>query len=330
MFKRVTFLTAAVSLTLLLAGCGGTLGPAPEQTQIRFEAGSMLLLDDEPATKSEAYPAGAFGVFAYKGNMNGSNNNLAPGFMYNVEVTYDGVTYSYLPVRFWPDVTEKLTFWAYSPYAASPVLYKAETKTPFSSTTKGIPDIQYTADGQTDFLVSDVVKNQTKNSNSGIVVIPFNHALSKVDITVNKDDPTSKYTVKLKAVRFDGIYSTGILRKAGWNDLSDNGDFTVFSGNQTLSTTPSFALDEVMLIPQSFTSDDAKLHVAFSIAPAGGGTERTSACEVPLSEVFEDASSRWDKNTQYTLTLTVVPDDPIAFSVEWSDWGSVYNWHITS
>ena len=54
MSRRVTFLTAAVSLILLLAGCGGTLGPAPEQAQIRFEAGSLLLLDDaQEQTKTD-------------------------------------------------------------------------------------------------------------------------------------------------------------------------------------------------------------------------------------------------------------------------------------
>lgn len=327
MLNRIIRMAAFACTLSFLAGCTARLDPAESNSNpISFNAGSALLRDD--ATKA-AYPAGtSFGVFAYKGTW---NNNLTPGFMFNVEVAYDGTSYTYSPVRFWPAVTEKLNFWAYSPYSASPVLYKAGTTTAFSSTTKGIPDIQYTADGQTDFLVSDIVKNQTKNSNSGLVVMPFNHALSKVDVTVNKDDPTSKYTVKLKAVRFDGIYSTGILsNNAGWSNLSDNGDYTVFSGNQTLSTTPSFALDGVMLIPQNFTSDDTKLHVEFSITPAGGGTERTSACEVPLSEVFEDASSRWDKNKHYTLTLTVTPDDPIAFSVEWSDWGTVYNWHITS
>lgn len=333
-------IAAALAGALLLAGCAARLDPVEKQggeTPVSFSAGSSLLRDDSPATKAEAYPAGtSFGVFAYKGNMNDANTSLAPNFMYNVEVAYDGSTYTYSPIRFWPAVTQKLTFWAYSPYSASPVLYRAGTRTAFISTTKGIPDIQYTADGQTDFMVSDVVKNLTKNNNPGPVVMPFNHALSKVDVTVNKDDPTSKYTVKLKAVRFDGIYSTAILRSSGWTDHSgargnlvlyaddpaDNtDDITLTASAQSLST--------VIPLPQDLNNAAARLHVEFTVSFEGISHERTTAREVLLSKVFENAGARWDKNAHYTLELTISPDDPIEFTVSWSNWGDVFNYNIT-
>ena len=141
MFRIIIIrIAAAMAGALLLAGCTARLDPVEKQggkTPVSFSAGSSLLRDDSPATKAEAYPAGtSFGVFAYKGS------NVAPNFMYNVEVTHDGTSYTYSPIRFWPAVTEKLTFWAYSPYTASPILFKAGTTTAFTSTTKGIPDIQ--------------------------------------------------------------------------------------------------------------------------------------------------------------------------------------------
>lgn len=328
---------AAAACTLLLAGCTARLDPAEDGTNICFTAGSALLRDDEQTTKSEPYPAGtSFGVFAYKGNMNSSNNNLAPSFMFNVEVAYNGAAYTYSPIRFWPDVSEKLTFWAYSPYSASPVIYKANTTTAFSSTTKGIPDIQYTADGQTDFLVSDIVKNQTKNSNSGLVVMPFNHALSKVDVTVNKDDPTSKYTVKLKAVRFDGIYSTAILRSSEWTDHSGaRGNLVLYADDPADATdditltASAQSLPTVIPLPQDLNNAAARLHVEFTVSFAGISHERTTAREVLLSKVFENAGARWDRNAHYTLELTISPDDPIEFTVSWSNWGDVFNYNIT-
>lgn len=332
--------TALTGTLLLVAGCAARLDPADknDDTPVIFSAGSLLLRDDEPETKSEPYPAGtSFGVFAYKGNMNGSNNNLAPDFMYNVEVAYDGATYTYSPIRFWPAVSDKLTFWAYSPYTASPVLYKAgNTTTAFTSTTKGIPDIQYTADGQTDFMVSDVVKNQTKNSNSGLVEMPFNHALSKVDVSVNKDDPTSKYTVKLKVVRFDGIYSTAILRSSGWAEYSgargnlvlyaddpadDTDDITLTASERPLTT--------VIPLPQDLTNNATRLHVEFSVSYEGISHERSTSREVLLSKVFENAGAEWEKNAHYTLNLTISPDDPIEFTVSWSNWGDVFNYRLT-
>lgn len=338
MLNRVTFILAAVcTLTLsTLAGCVKTFDPVLEQENaIRFQAGSLLLNDD--ATKA-AYPDNtSFGVFAYKGIMNGPNNNLAPGFMYNVEVTHTGASYTYSPTRFWPDVSEKLSFWAYSPYSASPVLYKAGTNTAFSSATKCIPDIQYTADGHTDFLVSDVVKNKTSNDNSGVVVIPFNHALSMVDVSVVKVDPTSKYTVKLKAVRFDGIYSTAVLRSSGWADWSGaRGNLVLYADDPADNTdditltTSAAPLQTVIPLPQELTNAAARLHVEFSVSYAGILHERTTAREVLLSKVFEGVGAHWEKNKHYTLELRVSPDDPIEFTVSWSDWGDVFNYQITS
>ena len=339
MLNRVTFILAAVcTLTLsTLAGCVKTFDPVLEQENaIRFQAGSLLLNDD--ATKA-AYPDNtSFGVFAYKGLMNDGNSNLDPGFMFNVEVTHDnGAAYTYSPIRFWPDVSEKLSFWAYSPYSASPVLYKAGTNTEFTSSSNGIPDIQYTADGHTDFMVSDVVKNQTHDTNSGLVVIPFNHALSKVDVSVVKVDPTSKYTVKLKAVRFDGIYSTAVLRSSEWADWSGaRGNLVLYADNPadntddiTLTTTAQ-PLQTVIPLPQELTNAAARLHVEFSVSYEGILHERTTAREVLLSKVFEDVGAHWEKNKHYTLELRVSPDDPIEFTVSWSDWGDVFNYQITS
>ena len=337
MLNRVTFILAAVCTLALstLAGCVKTYDPAPElDDPIRFGAGSLLLNDD--ATKA-AYPDNtSFGVFAYKGNMNGPNNNLAPGFMYNVEVTHTGASYTYSPTRFWPDVSDPLSFWAYSPYSASPVLYKAGTTTEFTSATKTIPDIQYTADGHTDFLVSDVVKNQTKNSNSGLVVMPFNHALSMVDVSVVKVDTASKYTVKLKAVRFDGIYFTAIHRSSGWSDWSGaRGNLVLYADDPAVNTdaitltTTAQSLPPVIPLPQELTNAAARLHVEFTVSYAGILHERTTAREVLLSNVFENVGSHWEKNKHYTLELRISPDDPIEFTVRWSDWGDVFNYSIT-
>lgn len=340
MLNRIIRIAAsALGVTLLLAGCFKTLDPAQAggNFPISFSAGSSLLRDD--ATKA-AYPDNtSFGVFAYKGNMNGANNSLAPNFMYNVEVAHDGTSYTYSPIRFWPSVSEKLSFWAYSPYSASPVLYKAGvgSTTEFTSATKGIPDIQYTADGHTDFMVSDVVRNKTSNDNSGVVVIPFNHALSMVDVSVVKVDPTSKYTVKLKAVRFDGIYSTAVLRSSGWADWSGaRGNLVLYADDPADNTdditltTSAAPLQTVIPLPQELTNAAARLHVEFSVSYAGILHERTTAREVLLSTVFEDVGAHWEKNKHYTLELRVSPDDPIEFTVSWSDWGDVFNYQITS
>lgn len=349
MLNRVTFIIAAVSLTLLGAGCAQTYDPAPEQdAAIRFGAGS-LLLNDVYASKADYYDNTSFGVFAFKQSGGTwaqlATKNWKPDFMFNQEVVHGlGSAYTYSPTRYWPDPAEStLTFWAYSPYDENAVLLESgSTESVYTSGSTGLPDMRFTADGHTDFMVSDLVKDQTYASNAGVVELPFGHALSKVDVNVEKQDPEDRYTVTLKAISFNGIYFTGTIR---WNSSTEIWDWVLWSGfRQNLNvwednpdddsddivlTSASQALPSVMPLPQSLTDAAARLHVEFSVSYEGILHERSTTREVLLSNVFEEAGAAWDKNCHYTLNITISPDDPIEFAVSWSDWGDVYNFHIT-
>ena len=349
MLKRVTFIIAAVSLTLLGAGCAKTYDPAPEQdAAILFGAGSLLLNDDY-ATKAPLESGTTFGVFAFKqagtaGAPGTWNSSRTPEFMFNVPVSFDGSTCSYSPIRFWPDpASSTVSFWAYSPYDENALLLESgSTASAYTSSSTGLPDMRYTADGHTDFMVSDLVKNQTYASNSGVVELPFGHALSKVDVSVQKQDPEGRYTVTLKNVSFNGIYFTGTIR---WNTSTEIWAWALWSGlrqnlgvweddpeddsDDIVLTTSSQSLPAVMPLPQNLTDAAARLHVEFSVSYEGILHERSTTREVLLSKVFEDAGAAWSKNSHYTLNITISPDDPIEFTVSWSDWGDVYNFHIT-
>lgn len=349
MLNRIIRIAAsALGAALLLAGCAKEPGPAPTELPVSFSAGSPLLRDD--ATKALLAAGTSFGVFAYyqpgtEGSPGAWNANRTPDFMYNQQVLYNGSTYTYAPTRFWPSAGNRITFWAYCPYSASPDFLKAGATTAYTSGTKKLPDIRFSVtDGTVDFMTSDLVKNCTRPGNNAPVEFTFRHALSLIDIKIDKQDPTSKYTVMLKSIRLDGICMSAILRNPSWStwnpswaEWSDRQNFTIFADDPSddtddieLSRSTPHAFDGVMLMPQSLSHEDAKLHVEYSISYAGILHERTTAYEAPLSTVFEDASSRWDKNHHYTLTLTVVPDDPIEFTVSWSDWGDDFNYHITS
>ncbi len=350
MFKRVTFLTAAVSLTLLLAGCGGTLGPAPEQTPIRFEAGSLLLLD-ESATKAAYYNNTSFGVFAFK-QSGGTwaqldSKNWKPNFMFNQQVSHSSSVFSYSPTQFWPDASvNTVTFWAYSPYDADADLLKSgTTNTAYTSNTAGLPDIRFTADGHTDdILYSNIVADQTSASNSGIVSFDFNHALSLIDVEVQKiDDPDSDYIVTLKSVSFNGIYMTGILKSSDWSWYSYSGDrqnLLVWEEDPLddsddaiaeLENGNSHSIGSVMPLPQSLSSDLARLQVVFTLSSASSlFTPRTTTRNVYLRDTLPSNLSEWVKDTHYTLTIKISPDRPIEFSVTWSSWGADHNYHLSS
>lgn len=343
MLNRIIRITATTLGALLMAaGCSRTsYDPAPVQgNPISFDAGSALLRDDATKASTPLDAGTHFGVFAYLqpgtvGSPGAWNSSRTPDLMFNQDVYYNGSTYTYSPVRFWPDAGTTISFWAYCPYSASPDIY-ASNGSAYTSTSTGWPDLRFSVtDGTTDLLSSDKLTSRSRPANN-TVEIPFRHRLSKISVNVCKQDPTSRFTVKLKVLRFDGIYNTADLRATDWRNWSNRSSFTVYaddpgdnSDDIELSTS-NHAMDGVMLIPQTFAAGESKLHLEYSISHSGSLHERTNAVELDLATVFSNVSSKWEKNKHYTLNLTVVPDDPIEFTVSWSDWGDDYHYHITS
>ena len=83
------------------------------------EAGMQTTITVGDAAKS------GFGVFGYYTNNGNYVETSTPNFMYNQEVKYNGGSWTYEPVKYWPneygnkaqsDDIDKLTFFAYAPY----------------------------------------------------------------------------------------------------------------------------------------------------------------------------------------------------------------------
>lgn len=69
----------------------------------------------------------AIGVFAcYTGDIKYNLSTVTPNYMYNQQVTYDGSTWTYTPVKYWPNTVDGdgshkdyISFFAYYPYTAT-------------------------------------------------------------------------------------------------------------------------------------------------------------------------------------------------------------------
>lgn len=305
------------------------------------------------ATKALLPDNTTFGVFAFyqPGTIGGAagqwNSSRIPDFMFNEDVTFDGSSYSYAPARYWPSNSENtLSFWAYSPYNASPDLFVAGTSTPYTNSSAGVPDIRFTSDGHTDLLYSDVVANQTYATNAGVVPFEFSHALALIDVKAKKVDSSDTYTVTLKSVSFKGLYMTAILGSSTWawsnysgtrqtilvwEDDPDNvGDDIVLAHNSPTS------VGSALPIPQVLTNDASRMHVEFDVSfykdPLDQSTLQSysTSRDVYLKDVFYEAGQEWTKDCHYTLTIWITPDKPIQFTVSWSDWGAEHNYQLSS
>lgn len=349
--RSIWILALAAALTALLAGaCSKAIGPDTENEDDGWtNVGGDLPISfssslDIPATKGTLPAYSTFGVFAYytKTSNWGNGNNFTPDFMYNEDVAFDGTSYTYDPIKYWPNNTnDKITFWAYYPYSANAVLYKANnSSTVYTNATKNLPDIRFTVtDGQTDFMISNVASNKTKPAVNTPVLLTFNHALSSISFYVKKVDTAvpEKYTVKLKSIRLDGIYLTAIHKSTAnptvWYNWATRGSiptFTPATSSEYLTLTTSYPADGSpqavsMAIPQDLSYEYAMLHIEYTIDFDGLLNTRTMITNIPLSTVFEDASAEWLKGKEYRVNISITPDDPIEFSVTWSNWGTVHN-----
>lgn len=345
--RSIWILALAAALTALLAGaCSKAIGPDNEEDDGWTNVGGDLPISfssslDVPATKGTLPANSTFGVFAYYTKTSNWGNSFTPNFMYNEDVAFDGTSYTYSPIKYWPNNNnDKITFWAYYPYSASAILYKANnSSTAYNNTTKNLPDIRFTVtDGQTDFMISNVASNKTRPAVNTPVLLTFNHALSRLSFYVKKVDEAvpEKYTVKLKSVRLDGIYLTATHKNTGtprWDNWTGRGNIPTFTPSDpseylTLSTSyPADGSPQAvsMAIPQDLSYEYAMLHIEYTIDFEGLLNTRTMITNIPLSTVFEDASAEWLKGKEYRVNISITPDDPIEFSVTWSNWGTVHN-----
>lgn len=110
-----------LALLLLLGACSGEEsknGLPQENLPIGFSGViTMTRGTGKFATAGELKNVGVFAYFTH-GKFN--ENTAIPNFMYNqlVEKQQDEGTWSYSPVKFWPDnsTTDKISFFAYAPY----------------------------------------------------------------------------------------------------------------------------------------------------------------------------------------------------------------------
>lgn len=167
MKKNLFFAAAAL---VLLAGCSSnevtedseskaksaqvpvTFGTYVGQTAVT-RAGTAGTIDNDAKLQTSS----GFGVFAYYTDNKKYSNEATPNFMYNQKVYYDDGSWTYEPIKYWPnetgtvnnekvsDKTDYLTFFAYAPHVSSVLTGETKGITALSANDKaGDPTVSYT------------------------------------------------------------------------------------------------------------------------------------------------------------------------------------------
>lgn len=277
-----------------------------------------------------------------------NDRNGASAYISAADISYDRQTTCWKAASpyYWPK-QGSLTFFAWSTNNASPSVFAWDTnnespsltpKNPTCSTAKGIEVSSYdiTANKNVDFLVAEIVKEQTHNTTqvngktwaNGVPTV-FKHTLSKlafqiqtVDNTGNAKDYSSesiKFNVKsitLKSVKNKCAYAqtwgTGAAASGhAWSDISgtEQIEVPVFTGNYpatpTATTLTKSGDDYEIVIPQDFdnsASTEDLLEIKYDITTSYTGSDVVEHVTqtVKLSDVYPN---NWEVNKLYTLLI---------------------------
>lgn len=165
-----------------------------------------------------------FGVFAYYTNNGKYDQYVKPNFMYNQQVRYNGTTWAYEPVKYWPNETgdaaisddvDYVTFFAYAPYVITdpstgavkvpegrnldPALEQTRNITGIiNNSAMGDPKIKYVVDFSPATSVDLLwgvqstgdkdgfpFLNQTKPTTTGTTKFRLQHALAKLNVQID-------------------------------------------------------------------------------------------------------------------------------------------------
>lgn len=346
--KGMAALLAAVAV---MAGCSKSVVEEPIDNDwqlltgdkpLRFAAAVEHTATKAPVTGS-ALPAGsAFGVFAYyqPGNLETYEggrwitSSRLPNIMKNQEVSYDGTTYTYSPLRYWPANEENtISFWAYYPYDASVTLSQGNTGSTYSS---GIPSVHFTAtDGSIDFMTSDLAPDYVygtaagTNPNvavDGVVPMSFNHRLSQVTLKARTENAGS-CTIKINSLRLLNVQSAGtyVHQPAGWRLDNSPLAYTVVNTEQTVTESVEAGtvkeLGSLCLLPQTMSPEapaaQPSLEITYTVLGPGESTATPWTKTVALSG---SGPAAWAANQHVVYTLTIGPGELYVKATLVEDW----------
>lgn len=188
-----------------------------------------------------------FGFLAYKtaGDWSTSGSAATPDFLYNEHGTWTAGTpagsWGYTNTRFWPTNSDKISFFAYAPYEASPTDGSNKGITLSAQSATGAPTLEFALTTTNDWkdmvdLVTSDSKDQTATSNSGTVSFKFSHVLTKVaDIKV-KPDQSLGSDIKIYVTDLKLVPGTDKLQNKAKYQFSDNTWVAATSGASYFTT----------------------------------------------------------------------------------------------
>ena len=258
--------------------------------------------------------------------------------------------------RYWPTgaTPNYLSFYAYYPSNAGTITAPAAGLGAYSFTAEAA------AADQVDFMVADVVKDQTYNNANGNpgtnstvdgeVHLTFRHMLTKVKFqfktTADVADATKSHIeIYLKDAKLHGINNTGTLTSSfngtatstAWSAVSGAADYEVFIlgadiNNQLLTDNAADAAsadaDLFLMVPQAMVASTQALELVWDVKDLVTGVTTENTATVYFKSDLKDGDDPETANAleidwakNMFVTYTItIGPKPILFTAEAANW----------
>ncbi len=231
---RITNLKYSLFIALVATIVGCTKGVSPTDIPIDPSSGDLIVFNtnsgfDTRALITEEFVDGDdIGMLSfYFPNGESDISTLRPDFMYNQKIEYNGTSWSYSPLKYWPNNDgDRLMFFAYYPYndgtnntniQITPADYVGRPHMTFNT--------NLNLDDQQDLLVARtnlLTKGEVQTTHGGSVPLNFKHALSQINFSVQLTD-SAKLLIgedkfRVRGVALSNVWNSGVLEM----DVDDN------------------------------------------------------------------------------------------------------------
>lgn len=310
--ERSRNISLALAVLLLSAGClrietNGvsdhpmTFGTyTPRTTKAAAEPG-VVSAGSLPSNTSFGvfafYQPGTVGSVTGRWGNGGSRSSWKPDYMFNEQVDFDGTSYTYSPLRYWPSNEENtISFWAYWPiefynasnnsgtlkfYDAASYQSNPASPTAYNSNSTGLPVAKYTVSAnpaqQYDLLFDSFANTDKTYENcsptQGTVPLTFRHVLSQVQFSITPDGGTlpDDAVVTLNSFQLTGIYSEGVCVSPGASIAANDANahpenyWTSQATPVNISLTTGSETTVLLLMPQALAEQGSTGHSAMRL-----------------------------------------------------------------
>lgn len=351
--KKNYFMLAAT--TMMLAACAETDVvneiAEPQQQAISFETFANKATRAENSSETEVLGLeqhhGNFSVWGYK-------DVLTTDYVFkNVTVTADGENWKYSPTKYWDKAANTYEFYAAAPVDAKWVLNEKTTAqdddfftyanlelTGSTHASTSFVESFKSVAGDCDLMIASAEKvGETDILNAKTVQLDFNHILSRLNITVKKDDDIASEIVVLTSIKVKGLVNIASFDEsneavtsaskttARWEKTTNTYDIT---GNTLAEVTSSkqYVLQSLVIpqdadyeaIDRNGTSTETKpyLYIEYTI----GGEPFNATYN--LANAFNETSKvAFNEGWQNTLNITLNASSIVfdANTYKWEDSG---------